>query len=749
MPALVAFAAFELFNSVERAPPAPATVAVGALGLALGGGAGVLALAAAGGGLFGLAAREESPVNDARLAAEVEGRICGRWRRRPEFATRTARFCPLWARQGQRWLARPPRLWISLPDHSEPPPPGSSVRARGGLTRFPGFANESARAPGPWRLRVKSMRLTAMTATPGPLARLSNDLRAAIDRRLVTTRGGERRGVALARGLLLGDDDELPEELRRALRRCGLAHLLAVSGFNLTLVAGLAALAAGAWARRRSLALPAMVVALYLAAVGQEPSLLRAALMAGAALALHGVGRAGAPLQALALAALGLIALDPALARDPGLQLSCGATCGLLLWAERWSEPFRTLPRFLALAIGASVAAQIGALPASVVAFGELAPLAPLINLIALPWAVVATVASLAWLIAALVVPPLAAAWTPALDLLAAPLSLLDRLPPSLWVSTPIEGGAAAGMALAAAGATFLEVLCSRKARGLAELALAVSLLLLAPAPALRSGIEVLFADVGQGDAALVRAGDTLVLIDGGGLVGRDVGTDVLRPLLVRRGWLKIDAALLSHPHHDHCAGLLELSRQVRIELLLVAPAALGDACVRELSERVGSVRPLVSGDLWRAGELTLEALRSGVGIGEAEANGGSLVVRLSAGGRSMLFVGDIGSEEERRLLLESPQRLASEVLKVAHHGSNGSSTPAFLAAVGARLAVISAGARNGFGHPAAATLARLAASGATVVRTDRDGEVVLSWRAGEPIRISLPASPRAEPATD
>jgi competence protein ComEC len=742
LPVLVALLGFGFAAVAEPRPSVGGTATLVGLGVALGGGAGNALVGAAVGALAAAPLSRRAPVNDAGLVAEVEATVCGRWRRRAELATASARLCPEWLRQGTGLLNDPPRLWISIPDTETPPPLGTTIRARGSLSRFPGLANVPALKPGPWRLRVKSHRMIRIVAPPGPLASASSALRARIEGALDRADAAGGAGTALVRGLVLGDDDELPEPVRRALRRCGLAHLLAVSGFNLTLVVAFVALAAGARARVRSIALPAGAVAIYLAAVGPELSLIRAALMASATLALLASGRAPAPLQALALAALALGGADLESLSEPGLQLSCGATAGLLLFARRWSEAFRPLPRFVRVALAASMAAQIGALPASVAAFSEIAPLAPVVNLLALPWAVAATAAAFAWTLLALLSPVAAELGSPALDALAAPLFVLDGLPPTPWISTAQEGGALAGLVVAALAAMALEGLAAGK-RGAVALGV---LLLWQGAPARRAAqAELYFADVGQGDAAVVRHGETTLLVDGGGLFGRDVGTDGLRPLLSRLGVRRIDLAIVSHPHRDHCAGLAELSRQVPIAEIAIAPGARATPCVVELARRARrGTSTWVAGTTWQFGEILLEAVSPPRSGRAASGNADSLAVRVRVAGRSILFAGDLERDGERELVARRSD-LASDVLKVSHHGSAGSSTTSFLAAVGARWAVVSAGAANPYGHPAPAALARLAASGATVLRTDRDGMVALRWRPGEPMRLELPAAPRAD----
>jgi competence protein ComEC len=541
----------------------PAWAAIGLLAAALawGGRAGLAWAALAAGLGLGELRRTDDPAAFAGRVAEVEGRVCGAWRERSESGGRSARLCAEWLRIGDRLSAAPPRLWIDLAAEVSPPPAvGERLRARGTLVRFPGFANADSAPPGPWRLRVKSEALLRRTGAPRPFARLHAAMRARVDAAHAAAGAAERPGVALARALVLGDESALAEPLRRSLRRAGLAHLFAVSGFNLTLVAAGAALLAGGAGRGLRAAVPAAAVAIYLAAVGPEPSMLRASVMATLALALFLLRRWGAALQALALAGMLLVLADPAIVDDVGFRLSFGATAGLVLAGERWRAALAALPRPVAAAIAASCAAQAGALPFTVAAFGELAPLAPLWNLLAVPWAALWLLVGLLWFGLLLAAPATAASAAPLLDLGAAPFALLERLPPSAWVSLWIPGGLAAGLVVAAMAVALFELGAARR---LLPLVLAAS--------ALTGGgrrgatVEVAFLDVGQGDAALIRSGSFAALVDGGGLAGRDLGAAVLRPALSRRGIARLDVAILSHSDRDHCQGLLDLAALVPI----------------------------------------------------------------------------------------------------------------------------------------------------------------------------------------
>jgi competence protein ComEC len=241
--------------------------------------------------------------------------------------------------------------------------------------------------------------------------------------------------------------------------------------------------------------------------------------------------------------------------------------------------------------------------------------------------------------------------------------------------------------------------------------------------------------DVGQGDATLVDFPDgSIWLIDGGGFVGSpvDPGRSVILPELAARRRSRIDVMVLSHPHPDHFTGLESVLTAVEVGEFwdtgqgLAQGAGPTYARIRALLRAKGvHVREPAElcGRFERAG-VRIEVLspcpsfRPGLG-----ANDNSLVIRLAFGSRAFLFTGDAEHEAEARLL-ESGVALRADFLKVGHHGSRTSSTPAFLDAVQPRVATMSTGVRNRFGHPHAETLVKLQARGIAALRTDRFGAV-------------------------
>jgi competence protein ComEC len=255
--------------------------------------------------------------------------------------------------------------------------------------------------------------------------------------------------------------------------------------------------------------------------------------------------------------------------------------------------------------------------------------------------------------------------------------------------------------------------------------------------------------DVGQGDALLLRDARAAVLVDGGGWRRGDLGGRVLLPALLGAGVARLDAAVVTHPDVDHCRGLADLASYLPIGEVWIAAGWQTDPCVSELVAaaipgRPSRLRVLADGDAvsvggWRFAVLHPPPPESAGRLRLARTdNDRSLVLAASALGRRVLLTGDVEAAAERRLLRVRGGELPAFALKVAHHGSRSSTGGRFLAAVAPRLAVVSAGRRNSYGHPSPVVLDRLAGAGAVVLRTDRQGACTVSWDDSGRLRITV-----------
>ncbi|HWM92017.1 MAG TPA: DNA internalization-related competence protein ComEC/Rec2 [Thermoanaerobaculia bacterium] len=626
---------------------------------------------------------------------------------------------------------------LHLPGAEDPPPFGTSLRVRAYLGRSPGFANRVPVPPGPWRIRVKSRSLMEVEAPPGPVSRLSAALRGRVEKAYQAA-GLDSPGKSLARALVLGDASTFPLEHKRGLRVTGLYHLLSVSGVHVALVAGAVWLLAGWLPRSLRLILMLVAIGLYLLLVGPLPALVRAAVMGVLTVTALLAERPPAAVNALGWAVILLVLERPDIVQSVAFQLTVSATAGLLLLgpplAERWRQ---WLPPWLASSFAASVGAQLLTIPWALPRFHLLSPLAPLFNLPAVPWTGLALGVSLLWTGVSLLSPDLASTLLPVLDLFAAPFSWPARTGPSVWLPVPLVLSPAAAWLLAFLLALLLLARLRVAAAGLVGLGVLLSCSL----PWDR-GVELAMLDVGQGDAILLRDGKKAVLIDGGGWRTGDLGGRVLLPALLSEGVRSLDALVMTHPDQDHCGGLIDIAAYLPVREVWMGPGWEPEGCAGMLATLPGTrLRLLWAGEKASVGRWDLRVLHPDQDEGRGT-NERSLVIRAEALGRSFLLTGDIESWAEMRLLSCCEKDVRADVLKVAHHGSKTSSTESFLDVSHPRLALVSAGVNNLYHHPSPVILDRLAERSIRVLRTDRDGMVLVRLQEGR-MRIELPGVPR------
>lgn len=514
--------------------------------------------------------------------------------------------------------------------------------------------------------------------------------------------------AALLGGLVLGSRTTLPADVQDAFRSAGVFHVLAVSGFNVALLAGavwtLARAAGGG--RRAAAASGILAVLAFAVVVGPEPSVVRATIMAVLVLAAVLLEREASVTNSLALAALAILAVRPGDLYDPGFQLSFAATAGIVAAPMPAGR--------VAAALAVSLAAQVAVLPVTLAHFNQLSVIGVIANLAAVPLAGAATVLGLLGVAGAAVADIAAqavfgAVW-PLLLLLRAAAALAASVPGAV-VYLPAPGAAAiAAYAAALAGGLAAWHLRAQRGRSRAlATAAALSLLvalLLAALPILTRGdgrLHVTVLDVGQGDAIVVEAPDgRTVLIDAGagGPWRLDAGERAVAPFLLNRGVLALQATLTTHADIDHAGGMAAIRRRFRVGERwddAPGPHGLGGVLLTAITPDVVGGRP----------------------------NDRAMMLRVELGLATVLLASDVEAAGERALV-DAGVPLAATVLKVGHHGAATSSTPPFLAAVRPTVAVVSVGARNPYGHPNAGTLERLAAVGARVYRTDRDGAVLI-----------------------
>jgi competence protein ComEC len=560
---------------------------------------------------------------------------------------------------------------------------------------------------------------------------------------------------ALLRGMVLGEDERLSDEVRTEFKRSGLAHVLAVSGQNVMLLAMLV-LGAGALvgvALRARLLVALALVALYVPLTGAGPSIQRAGVMGAAGLVAALAGRPVHRWYALGLAAAVTLALNPLTAGEPGWQLSFAAVAALLALAPPLREAFdRRVPGPVADAAAMTVAATVGTAPLMAMHFGTVSLASLPANLLA-----AAAIAPIMWL------GMLAAAAAQIAPALAEPLNALNA--PLLrfveWVAHTMAGAPAAVLpvrigslpaltaAYAALGAVAvglrsllrrlppppppglrrprIALAAGAAAAGAAAVLLATASLAHDAPPILEGDVVVSFLNIGQGDATLIQSGRASVLVD----TGPPGGPIIKR--LHEAGVKRLDGLVLTHAQTDHEGMALNVMRAFPTRLVVDGgagwssytqrglPGAVASAHARELDAHAGQVL--------RFGAMTMRILwppPPGPAFRpEGDPNDRAIVALVRVGSFDLFLSAD--AESNVTLPLALPH---VEAMKVAHHGSADAGLPALLERLQPQVAAIEVGRGNTYGHPTPSTLAALRVV-PHVYRTDRDGTVRLRVHAG------------------
>ena len=576
--------------------------------------------------------------------------------------------------------------------------------------------------------------------------------------------------AALGAGILLGVRSAIAPEINDAFATAGLTHVVAISGWNIAIVAALVAATVRPLARRpggrwTTSTLAAGTVGGYVLLTGASPSVVRAALMALAMLVARLGGSRAHAASALALAAVVMLLAAPPVLWDVGFQLSLLATAGLVFFGSGIERRLHRWPAWIRGPVALTLAAQLTTLPVILVNFERLSLVAPIANVLVVPFVPIAMLFSAlasivgvldgsvhvpvlgdglawlaggaAWLVLRVIVslgstvasvphasvdvavpPALAVAWLPILalaswairDPAAVPAEPQPRSPPGPATTALRRMARPVPIGLGLVG-VLLAISIASRPDGLLHLTV---------------------LDIGQGDAILVEApGGGTMLVDGGPdpeLTLRRIGANL--PFFARR----IDLLVLSHPHQDHVAGLVDVLDRFRVGAVLHAGIPFGNPAYHRLL--ADAARTGVAVALLRSGQaLDLGGATTGrilyptqadaeAPLPEGDINNGSVVLRLEFGGFSALLTGDAEAPIESALVARGLLE-AVDVLKVGHHGSNSSTTPGFVDAVQPSIAITSSGAGNEYGHPAPETLATLAARPRIVTfRTDLQGDV-------------------------
>ena len=572
----------------------------------------------------------------------------------------------------------------------------------------------------------------------------------------------------ILKGMLLGKRSGLPDSTLDVFRNTGSLHVLAVSGLHVGLITALCFLSFSLLGlpRKTVCLLTISSVILYACLVGFRPSVLRASFMAILFLIAQIIDRDADLINLLAFAALVLLLINPAQLWDVGFQLSFAAVACIVYllpkwiafiadlstyrsaqenhtdsWLEEaWGSGWKRAIRWLVVAFGVTLSAQVGTFLIIAQHFCRAYPLGlivgPFVVGLAVPIVAIASISlplGMIWL-------PLATPFVYAnhlvlfillkiLEFFGQPWAGLKMSPPSLgWVSVYIAG------CLAIAHWRWVW-----EHRNRAVLIGAVVLAISIWDSALKEEgnlLEITFLDVGQGDAAFVRFPDgKSMLIDGGAnRRGYDNGERVLDPFLCNKGIFKLDLLVLSHPDNDHGGGLAHIVRTFNVKRVLgvphrsLPPPTHGDlhqvVDTKGIPHELGDAREI---QLTSTAQLALLHPRdeASVNLMDEDVNSDSLVLKMTYGSVRALFTGDINRETELALISDGND-LRAEFLKVPHHGSQTSSSSEFIEAVGPQEAIFSVGTRNRYGFPSEKVVNRYQERGCRVLRTDELGAIRL-----------------------
>jgi competence protein ComEC len=646
-------------------------------------------------------------------------------------------------------------LTVAVRTRGPSPEPGSRIVIHGNLEPF-----DDARNPGePSEAAIERERgldaeiVNAEITVESEQRRLSFDALLARAHTWALEQLQQRLGepaASIVAGELWGERGALSPDLHAEFQQTGTVHVLVTAGLHLGVVAALAVAALSLFALPRAWTCGLAVAAVWAFAVwsGAQLPATRAAVMVGVALLARACGRASFSWNALALAAIAIAVARPLSVATPSFALSFSCVGAIFACApllERVIEERVALPPAISEALVLSIATQLGTWPLTSAVFLQFSPYAIVANLGVVPCVGLSLVAggaqllfswssSLAQAIANI------NGWVVAWML--AVVRTISGLPASSIVVSP----APAHCIALYDGALIFCSWCVRRGRavaGFAMLFIAVALVLYPPRLS-DSRLRITVIDVGQADAILIETpAHHVVLVDAGGRLelgaqttgstAEAVGERIVVPLLLRRGIHHLDALLISHPHGDHVGGCAPILRKLRVTEVADSGQTYGGHAYHDC---LGTARadgvPVAyprAGNVWRTDDGVVMHFMGPslpfISGGNNDINDNSIAFTLRYRNFCMLFTGDAGTNAEQRFLSEHAD-LRCAILKVGHHGSAYGTTPGFLAAVRPKVAIISVGRHNVFGHPAPSTLATLRKFGSKIYRTDENGAITV-----------------------
>jgi competence protein ComEC len=559
------------------------------------------------------------------------------------------------------------------------------------------------------------------------------------------------QSAAIVTAIVIGDRAGLDDEIERRLQEAGTYHVIAISGGNIAILAGLTLAAFRLAGLLGPVAMLAAMVSLiaYAGIVEGGASVSRATLMAVIYFAGRAIDLRGPPSNTLAVAAAVLVAAQPLAVADPAFLLTFGATAAIVAVLARMPDTRRSrIAGAAAVVFTSSLAAEIALIPVSASFFSRITFAGLALNFVAIPLMAVAQVAGMTAVAAFAISAPAAGAlgWLAHAGAygLVRSAALVDWVPSVTWRVAPPHWIAIAAYYGGLVLAWFVSTRAARRLpsvqRAGVVLALASAVWILFEPSRLFTAngdgaLHVAFMDVGQGDATLVRfpRGSTLV-VDAGGLPSSssfDLGDRVVGAVLRAYGLRRLDTAAITHGDADHIGGLPSIVRDFRPREIwegIPVPRSPALARLRRDADRTNARWTRVqAGDRFAIDGVDVVVHHPAPADWERQdvRNDDSIVLEIRWRDVSIVLPGDIGRDAEQTIAARI-EPAGIRVLKVPHHGSLTSSSRAFLDRLAPRVAIVSAGRNNTFGHPAPDVLKRYHEIGAQMFRTDQDGAVLV-----------------------
>ena len=550
---------------------------------------------------------------------------------------------------------------------------------------------------------------------------------------------------ALVAGLAIGDDSALSRQMLTRMKTLSLTHLTAVSGANCAIVIGGVFLLLKRVGSRRfvTLTLSLLALVLYVAVVGFEPSVIRAAVMASVVLLCAFAGRRMPPTVALSWAVILVLTIWPSMVTSLGFWLSVVATAAILLIAPTLYKRLSTrMPAGFALGLAVVISAQLWCLPMLVNLSGGLPTYSVLANLLAEPLVAPITVLGILALITGMVFPPLAALLYWLASFAACGIEVVSNLAllPAATVWWP-EGALGVALMVVTVGAISLMIISRMRRQAIAAIALvALTFVSFSGSAVARSQSwpgtdwQVVSCDVGQGDATVIRSSNQAMLID----VGRD--PEPIARCLENLGISRIDVLLLTHFDADHVGGLAGALERAQIGQALISPfdddRPQVAVALDQLAEAGVSVSTAEVGDRGTLGDASwLVAAPEPRAAGAEDSNDASVILRVETSQWLLLAFADAGERAQMRtvrlrnsMLNRSPGKPL--IVKVSHHGSADQYAELF-EDLRPEVALFSVGESNSYGHPTKRALEIFENAGSAVFRTDHQGAIALNMLDG------------------